>query len=254
MVKMLNKIFLNDRSFIALCGEDKEKFLQGLITNDIYKLNADNLLYACILNSQGRFLYDLFIFKDAEQIILDVIKERQDELLKKLNFYKLRSKITVNEIYYQAFQILTPKQPSFDQNLLIFKDPRHQDLGYRIYSKNTISDYLSTANYHLKRIELKIAEGEYDLTYNKSFPLEYGFDNLNAIDYNKGCYVGQELTARTHHLGQIRKKLFHVKLSHSVTKGEEMKIENQDGIILSSIQDQKGITHALVLARINENS
>jgi folate-binding protein YgfZ len=234
---------LKSRSIIEVCGEDRKKFLQGLITNNINKANLENLIYAAMLNSSGRFLYDFFIFEKDQKLILDCFAPRRDEIFQKLNFYKLRSKVELkknDEIF-------------LEQNFLGvgFVDPRSSQLGYRNYQAK--QDLVYSQEYHFKRIAAKIPESELDLTYEKSLILEFGFDELNAIDYQKGCYVGQELTARTHHLGQIRKKIFHVKILNktSLPKNSEITCQGKvAGIILSSVFFQDNL-HALALIKLS---
>ena len=206
---------LETRSILEITGPDRKKFLQGLITNDVNKATEKNLIYSAMLNAQGRFLYDFFIFEIGEKLILDCDALRRDEIFQKLNFYKLRAKVEIKkndemEVYQSS---VVGHQPSVDVHS--FPDPRNSKLGNRIYAPTSqLTTYdLRLTTYDFTRISLKIPENEQDLTYEKSFILEFGFDDLNAVDYQKGCYVGQELTARTHHTGQIRKKIFHVIIS-----------------------------------------
>ncbi|MBL6665151.1 MAG: folate-binding protein YgfZ [Rickettsiales bacterium] len=222
---------ISDRKIIKITGPDNKKLLQGLITNDIEKAK-DNLIYSAMLNNKGRFLYDFFIFESKDMLFIDCHKDRIDEIIKKLSFYKLRSKveITKDEELKVFFSDNNTNKPSFI-------DPRNKNLGYRIYhNQENCED--GTDQYHQKRIELKIPDGEYDLTFEKSLILEFNFDNLSAISYEKGCYIGQELTARTHHTGQIRKKLYFVKIDKNITIEKNTKIKRCDnnncGIILSS--------------------
>ena len=150
--------------------------------------------------------------------MLDCFSPRRDEILQKLSFYKLRSKVVI-----QKNDELQVSQNFSNSG---FPDPRHSSLGYRSYTKNE-SDQ-SDNSYHLARIFNKIPESEHDLTYEKSFILEFGFDELHAIDYQKGCYIGQELTARTHYLGQIRKKIFHIKIAFTAQTGPR----REDGVTI----------------------
>lgn len=224
-------LLLQDRSVISIKGDDSHKLLQGLITNDINN-SKNNLIYSAMLNNKGRFLYDFFIFEHENSIFLDCHHEKAAEIIKKLNFYKLRSnvEITLN----QELKVFFSHQKS--KTKLCFIDPRNQDLGYRIYKKHENEDDSSNI-YHQKRIKLKIPEGEYDLTFEKSLILEFDFDNLGATNYQKGCYIGQELTARTHHTGQIRKKLCFVKINDPeiLEKNTKISCENNNcGLILSS--------------------
>jgi folate-binding protein YgfZ len=240
---MSRNTHLQDRAIFEISGVDRKKFLQGLITNDINKLAPNQLLYSAMLNPQGRFLYDFFIFEIGETIFIDCLKLRVDEIIKKLNFYKLRLHVVIkkNEELVVSW--------SSEKSEFALKDPRNINLGYRSYQKN-IEFNGDDASYHLTRIQNQVAESEYDLTYEKSIILEFGFDDLNAIDYNKGCYIGQELTARTHHLGQVRKKVLYVKLSQKLEKNTEITCEDQmTAIVLSSVVYDNEV-HALILKRI----
>jgi folate-binding protein YgfZ len=244
------------RAIIEISGNESKKFLQGLITNDINKISANNLIYSGMLNARGAFLYDFFIFQKDEKILIDCAANEIDEIVKKLNFYKLKAQVEIKK----------------NEDLLIaqslenigFADARCKNLGFRIYATKEeleeVKDKLIPLNqYHYLRIKNKIAEGEFDLIKEKSFILEFGFNELNAVDYNKGCYVGQELTARTHHLGQVRKKIFYATLENNENynqenigflKGLEIKCEGEKiGNILSAIF-YEGKIHALALIRL----
>jgi len=214
---------LNHRSIIEISGTDRYDFLQGLTTNDIVK-SRDSLIYSAMLSPKGRFLFDFFIFEFNQILILDCPKSRSEEILKKLNFYKLRKNvdIKINEkwLILQNINDTDYQKSLSNHQYFSFKDPRSSKLGDRIYltneEKNKFLSYENNTNYyHYLRIINKITEGEFDLTYDKSIIAEFNFDNLNAIDYKKGCYVGQELTARTHYLGTIRKKLFYCQIKNA---------------------------------------
>jgi len=239
------------RSILEIIGLDRKKFLQGLVTNDVNLATQNNLIYSAMLNSAGRFLYDFFIFEDGEKLVLDCHIDRRDEIFKKLNFYKLRSQveITKNDELLVG-QILENTDSDFSKDIKTFADPRSSMLGKRAYGKNLQST--DSISYEIARIKNKIPQGEDDLTYEKSFILEFGFDELNAVNYEKGCYVGQELTARTHHLGEIRKKICHITIedAEAIEKNSEITCERKStGIILSSIFYQ-GELHALALIRL----
>lgn len=258
--------FLQSRSIIEVSGTESKKFLQGLITNDINKISDQNLIYSAMLNARGAFLYDFFIFEKDQKIMIDCCKNEIDEIVKKLNFYKLRSDVEIKK----NTEILIAQSLENQGQANVFKDPRNNNLGYRIYAKKSELEklnLLTIQEYHRLRIENKIAEGALDLFKEKSFILEFGFNELNAVDYNKGCYVGQELTARTHHLGEIRKKIFHIKIdaeslenyqteNFTQLKGLEINCDDKKlGVILSSASienDGKNELHALALIRQNE--
>ncbi len=245
---------LKNRSIIEILGDDRKSFLQGLITNDINKASPNNLIYSAMLNATGRFLYDFFIFESDEKLVLDCSNLRRDEILKKLNFYKLRAKVNLRK----NDELLVAQ--SFTQHH--FVDPRNKEMGYRIYKTAAElsaieKELMSEDFYNFNRIQNKIPESENDLTYEKSLILEFDFDSLNAINYEKGCYIGQELTARTHYKGEIRKKIFHIIIpqtqNNKVEKGSEISCEGKSvGIILSSSSHQNDL-HALALVRLPDN-
>ncbi len=268
---MIKEIILQDRAIIEIKGTDRKSFLQGLITNDVNNASADNLIYAAMLNAQGRFLYDFFIFEKDDSLFLDCFASRRDEICTKLKFYKLRAQVEIiKNDDYEILQDFKKVATASSLDISAFNDPRHKNLGRRIYRKimDTDSDFhskhqhlghndndpnhIDSDEYHYRRICLKIPESEHDLTYEKSIIAEFDFDNLSAIDYKKGCYIGQELTARTHYMGQVRKKIFHIKIADlpNVEKNSEISCEGKNGgIILSAVYYESEL-HALALIKI----
>ena len=230
---------LNDRSVVKVTGEDKFKFFQGLITNDINKLTTQSHIYACMLTPQGKYFADLFLSLHEDVIWVDLPSSRIDEILKKLMIYRLRSKVEFALCpEYKIVAFIDHDMSEFiTDNNIIFNDPRSSFMGKRGY---VLSDKLLSENpkaYDSLRIDNFIAEGEKDLINEQSFILEYGLDELNAIDYNKGCYVGQELVARTHHRGVVRKQIAKIEsfeqlpaLRTNIYSGEK-----KLGIICSSV-------------------
>lgn len=204
---------LNERVVIAVTGEDRLKFLQGLISNDLNKLEENNAIYACMLTPQGKYFADFFLKKEQDKILIDIPKLRKEEIKNKLNVYKLRSLISIEDTPYKVISFLTDDIKKIIHNNIIFQDPRSNKMGLRCFTTDSLLGELSKNlkynqdAYDLARIDNFIAEGEKDLIPGKSFLLEYGLDGLNAIDYKKGCYVGQELVARMHYQGVIRKQI-----------------------------------------------
>jgi len=219
-----NIFHLKNLQIIEISGKDAKKFLQGLITNDINKINSSRLIFSCLLNSNSRYFCEFFIYeiddenqKNAKKILLICAKKFTLELQKKLNFFRLRSdvKINLNENLQVLYSFNSKDLEQFKVN--IFIDPRSKKMGYFAIINNEILQQnihnitlASIDNYHQKRIENKICEGEFDLVLDKSFIQEFDYDNLSAIDYQKGCYIGQELIARTHFRGEIRKRIFYL--------------------------------------------
>lgn len=207
---------LPNRAAITISGADKTTFIQGLITQDIQKLDDHPLIYACLLTAQGKFLYDFFIRKgvvDGNDVyILDCEGgDRATSLLKKLRMYKLRSQVDLslsdNLFVAQIFSGDIDPLPQVESQAECYADPRHALCGYRAYAKPTNIDEAPFDTWDAHRIRADIPDGSRDLIPEKSFIHEGRLDELNAVSYSKGCYMGQELVSRMHHRGLAKKHL-----------------------------------------------
>ncbi len=204
---------LKNRGLLHLEGPDAHDFLQGLITNDMNKLDHEPIIYACLLNAQGKFLHDFFVHKGDGFYLIDCEGgERAQDLLKKLNIYRLRSDVQISiEEEHDVWAVF-----GADFGLA---DPRHNDLGNRSFEKPDLEERpFETWDQH--RISLTIPDGSRDLIVGKSTMDEARMDQINAIDYKKGCYIGQELTARMHYRGLGKKHLQTVQLESMPEKAE----------------------------------
>ncbi len=199
------------RALIQIKGPDKVLFLQGLITNDVATLEQRKLIYAALLTPQGKFLFDLFIFQIEDVFLIDCERERTSELIKRLSMYKLRSKVEITDLS-DTYKVFAVSNKQLMPNEIQIADPRLKELGYRLYTKNPSIDLELSNNYENHRISLGVPDGSRDIPIDKGVILEYGFDELQAIDWKKGCYMGQELTARTRYRGLVRKRLLPVKI------------------------------------------
>lgn len=222
------------RAIVKVEGEDAGKFLQGLISNDINKAVSNSWLYALLLTAQGKISLDIFIQASEGGYLLDCPSEEVEQLIKRLNFYKLRSKVAISLV---PGAIKIAKDDGF-------KDPRHANLwGRQVVSEDDHPNIDAQRQYHIERIQLLVPDFAMDLYPDKFFPHELGMNQLNAIDYTKGCYVGQEVTARVEYRGQVRKKLCLVRLAEgsSYNKGEDIiSGELKMGIMLGC-QDNFGL-------------
>lgn len=205
---------LLNRSVIRITGKDAIKFLQGLVTNDLDSLN-DNMIYCFLLTPQGKYFADIFILQESEgSLLIDVASVRLNEIISKLMMHKLRSDVSIANLSHE-YQVLACDVINNDMKQYPHsKDPRHNEMGYRVYIQTT-SDYTIDHGkpqypYEQKRIRLLLPEGHADMIPDKSFPLEYGIDKFNAFSFDKGCYIGQEVVARIHNRGVIRKQIYRV--------------------------------------------
>ena len=252
---MINKNFvfiLEDRGVLYINGSDTNEFLQNLITNDIYKVNDKNRCYASLLTPQGKYLYDFIVVKHKNGFFLDCEKSIAEELYKKIISYKLRSKVEIlnlsNEFVVAAFSYSkflefegAQDLPGFTTKYRedpVFLDPRNKELGGRLII-NLEKLYLSLKKLNLKSEDPKIY---YDYSFNLGFPqlqtnllkeklfgIECNFEELNAIDFKKGCYIGQENTSRIKLKNKLNKRLLPFKiLNGSLSKDDNIKYNEKE--------------------------
>lgn len=203
-------IKLADRKLIALSGIDKESFLQGLITNDVSKIKKEGIIFSAFLSAQGKFLADFFVFQHNDNLIIDINKIFIESFIAKLKLYKLNRAVDIKEIKASVFI-----DDNLNNNYLnSYLEPRKLDSWQRVYDFNSkISDSNSDnlSDYHKIRFKYNLIDGAFDLIIDKSYILEFGYNEINAISFTKGCYIGQEVTARTYHRGVIRKEIIFLK-------------------------------------------
>ena len=238
-----NVYILEDRGVLFINGTDTKEFLQNLISNDINKVDETNSCFASLLTPQGKFLFAFIIVKHKSGYFIDCEKSQVEALFKQLSVYKLRSKVEImnlsNEFVIAAFnqeKFLkfegTKNEPGntikYREDPILL-DPRNKDLGARLII-NLEKLYLSLKKLELKDSkvdeyyklshELGIAQKEMNKLQNKLFGIECNFDELNGIDFKKGCYVGQENTARIKLKNKLSKRLLPIHLiSGSLTEG-----------------------------------
>jgi folate-binding protein YgfZ len=218
-------LIARDRALISLTGEDRQAFLQGLVSNDVAKATAGRALYAAFLTAQGKYLHDLFIAVDGDRLLIECEAGRRADLLRRLSLYKLRSKVALAEenalvvgLYFGEGALDTlhlaakAGEARSEKGGVVFVDPRLAALGARAYlpTASLPAETGIREDYDRFRISLGVPDGSRDLPIEKAILLENGFDELNAIDWDKGCYMGQELTARTRYRGLVRKRLMPV--------------------------------------------
>jgi len=227
------------RGLLRITGEDRVPFLQGLVTNDVTKAAAGHAVYSALLTAQGRFLHDFFIVPQADGLLIDCEAERRADLVRRLSMYKLRAKVTIEDRSAALATILLwgdavlaalslPPDPGairLEENHPIFADPRMPSLGARAIlpaerAHNWITEHSFTmaddAAYDRHRIGLGVPDGSRDLPVERALLLENGFDELHGIDWDKGCYIGQEVTARMRYRSLVRKRLMPVAITGPV--------------------------------------
>ncbi len=219
-----------DRGVIKITGDDTETFLQGLISNDIRRADGTRGLYAALLTPQGKYLFDFFIVRDGDALLVDCYRDDIELFVKKLTMFKLRSKVTLEDVSddYDVYALfgdnvpaalgMTGAQHKTDDGCILYTDPRLDQAGVRAFAPSGVDvaawgEDASDDAYQYHRISLGLVETPLDLIKDKSILLESGFDELSGVDWKKGCYMGQELTARTKYRGLIKKRLVPIKIT-----------------------------------------
>jgi len=235
---------LKDRTVISISGSDRKDFLQGIITNDINLVTTNKSIYACLLTPQGKFLFDFFILEGPEQnFLLECDKEDCSGLIKRFKMYKLRSDIQIKEENYRVVAIFNEE---YSENLpmeegqvkpltdtgYVYRDPRLDQMGWRALLINDYPlDYKEVLNkeYEYHRILHGVPKSRMDLIPNKSTLLECNIDLLNGISWDKGCYIGQEVTARMKYRGLLKKRLYPITSDQNtrLDPGADLFDENQ---------------------------
>ena len=247
-----NVYILDDRAILYLNGEDVKEFLQNLISNDINKVSDSNSCFTSLLSPQGKFLYEFIIVKHKAGFIIDCEKSQADGLFKQLSIYKLRSKVEIlnlsNEFVVASFSYEKFLNFNKAKNISgftikyredpIFLDPRNKFLGARLII-NLEKLYLSLKklklkdaqinNYYSLSHELGIVPKDLNKLQNKLFGIECNYEELNGIDFKKGCYVGQENTARIKLKNKLSKRLLPISIIEGkLTEGESIYYNNNE--------------------------
>ena len=234
-MKKNNVYILEDRGLLYVSGEDCKEFLQNIVTNNINKVDEKNSCYSALLTPQGKYLYDFNILKHKSGYFLDCEKKNIDNLFNQLNLYKLRSKVEILNLSNEFVIAVISKERFLEMENSnskpgctikfrednIFLDPRNIELGARLVT-NLEKLYLSLKKlglqsadkkeYYKLSHEIGIPQNNTDKLQNKLFGIECNFDELNAIDFKKGCYVGQENTARIKLKNKLSKRLLPIEV------------------------------------------
>ncbi|WP_432449157.1 YgfZ/GcvT domain-containing protein [Aliiroseovarius marinus] len=217
---------MTDRTVLKITGADRESFLQGLVTNDVTGLK-DGLVYAALLTPQGKYLADFFLVPADAAVLVDVSTPLAQSLAQRLNMYKLRADVTIEATEITPARGLGPAPDG------AFADPRHTALGWRAYDGRA-SD--ADVDWEAIRVAHCIPETGIELTTD-SYILEAGFERLNGVDFRKGCYVGQEVTARMKHKTALKKGLASVSVDGAAPVGSAI---TRDGKSVGSLFTQSG--------------
>lgn len=224
-------VLLSHRHILRLAGKDVRSFLQGLITQDVETVSSQHSAWTAMLNAQGKYLFDFFMVADGDSLLLDCDTTQATDLQRLLSMYKLRADVTIEDLKNRyhvvaAMGDLTPlalpehegrTERFVDGKVIAFIDPRHAGMAARVIAEAGEAEtwvlqrgyaQASMADYETRRISLGIPRAGIDNVPQKTLILENGFEELHGVSFTKGCYVGQEVTARTKHRAQLHKLLY----------------------------------------------
>ncbi len=224
----------SERRLFEIRGNDRWKFLDGLVTNDVARC-ADGLVYAALLTPQGKYLADFLLHERDDAIILDVHADIADALMRRLKMYTLRADVQITPSELNVLRGIDAPPAG------ALPDPRHALMGWRLYSQDTGD--APTIDWDARRVAGCIPETGIELIPEETFILEAGFERLNGVDHRKGCYVGQEVTARMKHKTELRKGLVTVQVEGAAPVGTEITCDGKSVGRLFTQADGLGIAH-----------
>jgi folate-binding protein YgfZ len=239
---------LSHRRVIAVEGEDRVSFLQGLVSQDMERAAPGAALWSALLTPQGKWLAEFFVFSDGPRLLLDVEAAQQDMITTRLSRFRLRAKVAIAATPFSVQVAWDGPAPAVQAPALIAADPRLDGAGWRILAEPALAETATVAAWDEHRMVLGLPDGSRDLEPEKTVLLEAGFDELNGISWTKGCYMGQELTARTRYRGLLKRRLVPVTIAGLVP---------QPGTIVMSGDREVGImrsaagAHGLAVLRLD---
>jgi tRNA-modifying protein YgfZ len=196
---------LPGRSVIEIGGEDRVAFLQGLVSNDVAEATPGRAVWTALLTPQGKYLADFFILADGDRLLLDAEHAQVPMLAQRLTRFRLRSKVTIRAA--EDLLVYTAWDGVPEVEAIAAPDPRLPDAGWRILAAAPLPADATEDDFDRHRLMLGLPDGTRDLEVEKTVLLEAGFDELHGVSWAKGCYMGQELTARTKYRGLVKRRL-----------------------------------------------
>jgi len=238
---------LPDRAVLEISGEDRVAFLQGLVSNDVTKARADQALWAALLTPQGKWLADFFVITTNDVLLLDVEAAQLAMLIQRLSRFKLRAKVALRDASAD-WRVHAAWGEGAPPEGLAARDPRLPEAGWRVLAGTILPTNASATDYAAHRLSLGLPDGSQDMESEKSVLLEGGFDELHGISWTKGCYMGQELTARTRYRGLLKRRLVPVTID-GPAPGRGTPVVTADGAEAGEMRSSQG-AQGLALLRL----
>jgi folate-binding protein YgfZ len=226
---------LSDRGVVRVAGPDRESFLQGLVSNDVAGMGRGRAVWAALLSPQGKWLHDFFVTADGDSLLLETEALRAVDLAERLRKFRLRAK--VEAVPEHGSSVLAGWGGSAMPEGAA-PDPRVPDAGWRLVVQGAASGEVDAAAYDLHRLRLGLPDGSKDLEPDRAILIENGFDELGGISWSKGCFMGQELTARTRYRGLVKKRLIPVSITGTAPPAGAALA--QDGAEVGTMRSSRG--------------
>ena len=230
---MTNGYHDKSRHLLRISGSDRRSFLQGLVTNDVMKLDKGPI-YAALLSAQGKYMFDFLLAEDSDGVLVEVAADRAPALAQRLSMYRLRADVQIEADERPVWRGIGEMPEG------AFADPRHDAMGWRLYGAATVEP-LPKDHFEALRVEHIIPEPE--LVENETYILEAGFERLNGVDFRKGCYVGQEITARMKHKTELKKGLRRVAVQGDAAFGAPITADGKPVGTLFTVVNGYGLAH-----------
>jgi len=202
---MMRLAQLSDRGVVEIGGQDRVTFLQGLVSNDVAEAMPGHAVWAALLTPQGKYLADFFILADGDRLLLDAERAQVPMLVQRLTRFRLRAEVSLRAA--EELTVYAAWGGAPDVAAIIAPDPRLPEAGWRLLAAEPLPANASADDWDQHRLALGLPDGTRDLEPDKTVLLEAGFDELHGVSWSKGCYMGQELTARTKYRGLVKRRL-----------------------------------------------
>jgi tRNA-modifying protein YgfZ len=231
---------LPDRGVIAIEGDDRVGFLQGLVSNDVEAAGPGRAVWAALLTPQGKWLADFFVFADADALLLDCEREQIPVLMQRLSRFRLRMKVTLRPEPALHVHVAWPGRA--DMPGIAAPDPRLPGFAWRCLAAEVLAGTATPEDWDRYRLAAGVPDGSKDMEADRSVLLEAGFDELAGVSWSKGCYMGQELTARTRYRGLVKRRLVPVLVEGPLPlPGSPILRDAQEVGVMRSGRDQIGL-------------
>jgi len=238
---MTQLALLPRRGVVEIAGADRVDFLQGLVSNDATEAAPGRAVWAALLTPQGKWLADFFILSEGERLLLDCERAQAPMLAQKLSRFRLRANVSIRDLSAE-FAVHAAWNGAPSTEAIVAPDPRLPAAGFRILAASPLPADASEAEWDAHRLALGLPDGSRDLEAEKTVLLEAGFDELHGISWSKGCYLGQELTARTKYRGLVKRRLVPVEVAGDLPEpGTAVTAEGRDVGTMRSGQGRLGL-------------